>query len=379
MQQAKTKLALAVAAGFLTPALPADAAEKIHLKLGGYSKWWLVAAQSDNDFETATNAAYSNTDVKGDNEVHFIGSTVLDNGVKMGVKIELEGGGHTTTNTDTIDKSFAWVEGGFGKLELGSDYNAASLAHVAAPDAAGLWAGPPQGLASDTIIPRPSAVSTMYSGNQTGLDHDDNAEKILYFTPAFHGLTLAVSYTPSALSEDDSAQAIRSQVFAAGLSYGGTVGPVALALSAGWLGGHLSSASAEQNDVRAVSVGGQATFLGITIGGSYGNERHDLRPGAAKAGTIDHSGRSWDVGLQYETGPASVSAAYYNSKVEGLMSNPDSDRIDIVQMSGKYTLGPGVAVMGSVGRIVYDDETPSGDAANHNQGYAVMTGMGLWF
>lgn len=379
MQKPRTKLAMTVAASILTPALPAGAAEKIHLMLGGYSKWWLVAAQSDNDFEKAIDAAYSNTDVKGDNEIHFVGSTALDNGLKVGVKIELEGGGHTTSNTDTIDKAFGWIEGGFGKVEVGSDYNAASLMHVSAPDAAGLWAGPPQGLASDTVIPRPTAVSTMYSGNQTGLDHDDNSEKMLYFTPAFHGVTLAVSYTPSALSEDNSEQPIRSQVFAAGLSYGGSVGPVLLALSAGWLSGHLSSSSAEQNDVSAFSLGGQATFAGVTVGASYGDERHDLRPGAAKAGTVDHSGRSWDIGVQYEAGPATVSVAYYNSKVEGLMSNSDGDRIDIVQLSGKYMLGPGVAVMGSAGRIVYDDETPSGNAASHNQGHAVMTGLGLWF
>jgi outer membrane protein OmpU len=369
---------LAMIAAALPP-VQAGAAERISLQLGGYSKWWLVGQWSDGAYESAVGSAYSNTDVKGDNEVHFLGSTTLDNGLTIGIKTELEGGGHTTQTTDTIDKAFVWVQGGFGKLELGSDYNAASLLHVSAPEAAGLWNGPPLGLMSDMAVPRPSAVSTMYSGNQTELDHDDNAEKILYFSPSFHGFTLGLSYTPCALSEDDRAPPRRSQTYAAGLAYGGSVGAVAVGLSAGYLGGQLNSTNATDESVQAWSLGGQLSYEGVSVGGSYGSERHGYRPGALAAGTIDQTGRSWDMGLMYETGPAKISLDYYQSRVQGLASNPGSDRITVYQLSGEYMLGTGVAIMGAAGHITYDDESTAGNPGNHNQGFSLTTGLGLWF
>ena len=158
-----------VAAGLMS-AGPAEAADKIKLNLGGFSKWWVVGAWQNNDFEAQNGAAYassSNTgqrqqvDVKGDNEIWFTGETTLDNGLKVGVKVELEAGGHSDITTDVIDQSYAWVEGGFGKLQIGTLPSVAAALHVQAPDAAGNW-GNGGLMTGNFAIIRPTGAPKIY-------------------------------------------------------------------------------------------------------------------------------------------------------------------------------------------------------------------------
>lgn len=359
-------MAVAALPGAMGTALAAD---PISIRVGGYSKWWVVATGGQSSA-----AAVTSPTVKGDNELHFIGATRLENGLKIGLKAELEAGGHTDQTTDPIDKAFAWVEGGFGKIELGSDYNAASLLHVCAPEAAGLWNGPPNGLMSDNVIRRPAIVSTMYSGNQTEMDQDDNAEKILYFTPSLGGLTLGLSYTPSALSEDNRGPLPRSELYAAGLGYTRSFGAIGLALSAGFVTGDLSSGTGAVERVSAYSLGGTLSYAGVTIGGSWADERHRSRAALIAGDRQDNSGKAWDVGVMYELGPSKTSIDFYTSRVAGRVADKRDDLISVYQVSEKYTLGEGVAVMGAVGYIDYQDESGLG-----NRGYTAMTGLGLWF
>lgn len=372
------KLAAIAAIGLaaLPQGVSPTAAEPVRLRIGGYAKWLVSGSTNDAGYLAASGSDLNSVDVKGDTEIHILGTGRLDNGLILGFKSELEAGGDTSQSSDPIDKSFVWIEGGFGKLEAGTDYNAASLLHVAAPEAAGLWNGPPVGLMANTNVARPAAVATMYSGNQTELDHDDNADKVLYFTPSFAGLAAAFSYTPSALAEDRREPTRASEVYALGLGWNGMLGPVTVAASSGLLSGSLASASGAST-VRALSAGLQLSYDGITIGGSVGDDHHDYGPNAQA--TTDDSGRSWDAGIMVERGPWALSLDYYHSSVRGLVINPADDRIDVWQISGKYALGEGVALMAAFGHVSYDDEGPDSDHASHNDGTSLMTGLGLWF
>ncbi|CDK98099.1 conserved exported protein of unknown function [Magnetospirillum gryphiswaldense MSR-1 v2] len=363
---------LLIATLITTPVKGALSSEKIQLRLGGYSKWWLVGQWSGQSYQKATNAV-DNADVKGDNEVHLSGSTTLDNGMVIGIKTEIEAGGHTTNSTDTADKAFVWISSGLGKIILGTDYNAASQVHVCAPEAAGAWNGPSIGLMSDRNVPRPSAVSTMYSGNQTELTEDDNADKLIYLSPSLHGVSLAASYTPSSLSEDNALPPRNSGLFALGLGYNGTAGPWEISASAGYAGGDLNSSGATNQSFQAFSVGAQIGRDGWTFGGSLAREDHRYQGPISR----DDSGYSWDVGLMRKDGPTSISVNYYQSLVQGQMADPGQDRITVQQISAKHMLGDGMALMGAAGRITYDDEAAG--PANHNTGYSLMTGMGIWF
>lgn len=371
-KMAKLLWVAAVLAAQIMGSAPCRAAEKLSLHLGGYSKWWLVGA-----WQTSNKLDVGNVDIKGDSEIHVRGQTRLDNGLTVGVHTELEAGGATDQQTDSIDKAYAWVEGGWGKLELGSDYNAASLLHVAAPEAAGLWNGPSNGVLSDTVIARPAAVSTMFSGNQTELDHDDNAEKVLYFTPSLAGITLGISYTPSSQSEDNRGVTRNAEFLAAGLLVERKLGDVGVTASLGYGRGVLDADGATTHDkVQALSAGVQLSVGPVTLGGSVGAEHHSYPGRVATASGTDHSGRSFDLGVMVSDGPLSVSLDHYRSAVRGSATLPGDDRVVVSQLSAKRMLGPGVALMGALAHIAYDDEA---SAADSRDGYAVMSGLGLWF
>jgi len=358
---------------FSIPATTVSAAENFSLNVGGYSKWWAVSSWSNHSLP-----ASSHTDIKGDNEIHVSSRYTLDNGLTLGLKVELEAGGHKDQVSDPIDKSYLWLESRFGKIEMGTDYNAAALLHISAPEAAGLWNGPSNGVLSDMSVPRPSAVSTMYSSNQTELGHEDNAEKILYFTPPWHGLTLGVSYTPSAASEDNRAADRACDFWAAGLLFSKPILGADLGLSAGWVTGQLPGLSDNIRErVTAFSLGGKLSYDRWTVGGSIANDRHAIKPQDITSASIDSSGQSWDFGLLYEFSPLKLSLDYYRSEVRGLLLKKGDDRITVSQLSGKYTLNPGVALMGAIAKIDYDDESSS--SRNSTHGWSVMTGLGLWF
>ena len=382
-----------VAAGMLT-AGSASASEKIKLNLGGYSKWWVVGAWQDGDYEAAMgagngNGSANNVDVKGENEVWFGGSTTLDNGLQVGIDMQLRTGGTTdsstsattgSTNADTIDESYVWVSGGFGKVIIGTENNGTYLLHVTAPDAAGNWN---EGgvMTGGLAIARPANVTTLPGGNTTAINTDGDADKLTYVAPSFYGLTLGASYVPNANEDNQNVYGsagstvnAASEIYGVGALYNNTFGGVGVKVSAGWVTYDISASTDRSQEV---AFGTQLSYAGFTLGGSYRNVSQNANSSSA---TSTATGYGWDVGLQYATGPYAVSLAYFNSKVAG-SSTVGEDEVTAYQLSGKYNLGAGVDLLASVGHIEFDDESAkaSNSDSNHNEGWTVMTGLSLQF
>ena len=107
----------------------ANAAEPISIEVGGFFGSVMTARdQSDH-------AGLREFDVDTSGEIQFKGSTTLDNGLTVGVRIEYEahnqGGGGSI-----VDERYLTLDGGFGQLKLGSDDSAAYSMHYQAPVAA---------------------------------------------------------------------------------------------------------------------------------------------------------------------------------------------------------------------------------------------------
>lgn len=430
-----------VAAGMLS-AGAASAAEKIKLNVGGYSKWWVVGAWQEKSFQNGTNGTSGqnigavtgsgiqrqNVDVKGDNEIWFSGSTALDNGLKVGVMISLEAGGHTDNVTDNIDQSYAWLEGGFGKVMVGAHANGTALLHVQAPDAANNFTNGGMMLGNWSIA-KPSGVMGMNqrvgytsSSNTTAIISDDKAEKITYVAPSFYGLTLGASYIPNVTKTLTGANttAANNSVYSgqhsrgngtdrlgawgAGALYTNTFGPVGVKASAGYVWVDLTATGGAEKALTQQSYGAQLSYAGFTLGGSFQRASDDRRNGGTtsavlagpaqigsiKGGSeIDFGGYAYDVGLSYASGPYAVSFAHFHSSVVGItnstLRNGKDDTIDAYQASGKYNLGPGVDVLASVGYIEYKDQrdglpnTAIVNSQYSNSGWAAMTGLSLAF
>src|SRR5688500_4570799 len=116
---------------------PALAEEPIRISIGGYYKAAYMGISDDNgvidddDDEGAQLGHDTNRDgLFSDAEIHFLGSTVLDNGLEVGVQIEVEGEDHFG---DQVDEAYAWFGGGFGELRVGSDDDALHKACVIPP------------------------------------------------------------------------------------------------------------------------------------------------------------------------------------------------------------------------------------------------------
>ena len=106
-----------VAAGTMV-ATPAIAEEGVQLGLGGYYNtffWVGDYSESSNDTRRMTE-----TGLFADGEMHFKGSTTLDNGITFGVQVELE----AFQSNDQIDENYAFVEGSFGRLVVGGENTA---------------------------------------------------------------------------------------------------------------------------------------------------------------------------------------------------------------------------------------------------------------
>ena len=116
---------------------PALAEEPIRISIGGYYKTAYMVIDDDNgvldDDDDESPQLGHNTNRDGlfsDAEIHFLGSTVLDNGLEVGVQIELEG---EDQFNDKVDEAYVWFGGGFGELRVGSDDDALHKACVIPP------------------------------------------------------------------------------------------------------------------------------------------------------------------------------------------------------------------------------------------------------
>jgi hypothetical protein len=457
----------ALVAASMMSAGTAEAADKIKLNLGGFSKWWVVGNWQSTSYQNAmsstanvggiggtannnlgVNAAaslgsakqYANFDTRGDNEIWFSGDTKLDNGLSVGVFVSLEAGGQTDILTDSIDKSYAWVSGGFGKIIAGTLANGTALLHVSAPDAIGSIGGSTP-FGQNYVVAKPASVIGMnqivgYSSatNLTAIVADDNAEKVTYVAPSFYGLTAGASYIPNVARQDNRALTMgRSEAWGAGALYANTFGPVGVKVSAGYVWVDLTSSGAVgEKAYTAQAYGAQLSYAGFTLGGSFQRSSDDhgngaltnsvLGTGAAgangsqtygSAGTAasyvqpggstaapktlngnssvgnDFGGIAYDIGLSYASGPYAVSFGYFRSEVNGAMNligvSDRKDTIQLYQASGKYALGPGVDLLAVVGYAEYKDQraglstTKELNDAWQNSGWALMTGVGLTF
>ena len=89
-----------IAAGLL--ASGAQAAEMIGIGVGGYFHAGVSLVDQDMD------GGKRDFGVDREAEIIFTGSTTLDNGLSVGVNVQLEG----ETSGDQIDESFMWIGGG---------------------------------------------------------------------------------------------------------------------------------------------------------------------------------------------------------------------------------------------------------------------------
>lgn len=340
----KILLATTAFAGMAHLGAASASAAEWDVTVGGFMEQWFGYA----DNSIANTSAF---DQQGDVEVHFKPTITLDNGIKIGAMVQLEG----KTDADQIDQQFAYIEGSFGRVVLGSENSAPMLMSLGVPSVgAGLDSGDvPNWIAGING----DLLTTTFNFSRD----EDSAEKITYFTPRFYGLQLGASYVPEIAEDIDAPpnnnNGVRDDAFGFGANYDSTFGDFAFGASVGYMeyGDDVAAVGDTPTNFGAgVSFG----YAGFTLGGSY----NDLQDSVS--GNIE----SYGVGLTYGSGPFSVSLGY----IHGEDDNVDTEA-DGFELGAAYDLGPGVQAIGS---IYYAEQDTAGVDVD---GVAVVGGIALNF
>ncbi len=345
-----------VAAGMIGTG--AQAADKIKMGVGGYFQTSLAYGSQDDD------AGRRNHKLAREGEIIFNGSTTLDNGIQVGVQVQLE----AETCEDQIDETFMWISGAFGRVNLGSENSAPYLMGYASP-APSHWS---HGLNSPNF-----SHTRLFLSSVITLSGD--SEKITYFTPRFAGFQLGVSYTPDNNeanrtvvfgnhgsysgfpSDEDGGE--WSELFAVGANYVNKFGDVSVAVSGGYERGKLEAVSGSATDDRTQwNAGARIGFAGFTVGGAY---RNDDR------GTDDNDRKDWNLGVRYASGPWGVGIQYAQTETDGL-----DGKIEAWEIGGSYAFGPGMLV---VAGVQFWDNDQEGSTTSTDKSTIVFLGTHVAF
>ena len=334
---------------------PALASDPLTVTVGGTVTAGFYAIDHDDigpiSFnDTAVKLVARNIDINAEG--------TLDNGMVAGVTATLSLGDdwnyHAGNNDATFRELFAYLEGGFGRFEIGGTDGAAFKMHYTSP-----WFVPGNGVDSPNIL---NAVvsTTLATGTATtaltlavGFRHSTfslmaaDANKVTYFTPRFAGFQLGLSYTPETTYNGPNPNGLGlvasettvEDVVEVALNYAGSFGSVDLGIDGFYVTGDAPAPVA--GDPEEIGVGLNLGFGGFTLGGAW-YESEDLLatsiPLPSAAGTEEEV---WTAGLSYATGPWTVGVAYLEDEI----STPGASiTAETWQTGGGYNLGSGVDI-----------------------------------
>ena len=412
--------AVALASAFANSAYAVD----WEVRVGGYMEQY--AAWAAPDVDGLVDDDFDGIDNKGEAEIHFVPSITLDNGLKIGADVQLEG----NTDSDQIDESFLFIDGAFGRVLLGSENSAGYLMHYGAPDVTFLnvnsgslvnfipFSGTAFGEAADDVDG--DGVDGDVVGLQTGADifrgtlgstylengRNNDAQRFTYFTPRFAGFQLGVSYARDPDQDNQAQQNLDvqntalSNIVDVGANYVNSFGAFDIAVS-GRYGiafnneDVISDAFDEDDDVELddnpqVFGGGlNVGFAGFTLGGSWAEQNN----------TAFDDGTGWDAGVAYETGPWGISFTYFHGEnvddeavADGFLGADEEAEQYLLGIN--YDLAKGVALNAfgayvdfdeDIGDFIADDDgdiddddflNPGGDDVD---GWVVGTGIKISF
>ena len=350
--------ALAVAGLVASVSAGASAAEgnAIKLELGGHMEQWVgTSDQAD------VNENHQSSDVQSDSEISVKGETTLRNGLKVGAEVQIEG------DTNGIDDSFAYVEGNFGRVAIGSLANAVVTGHVTSTDVGlGINAYRDGGVSHYNWVPS-SNTTTTEASTFASLDNSD--KKVVYTSPRVAGLQLGASWAPdvsdaNAVEDTNGTTRTSNDAYAASLNYEKELGNINLAASLGY-----QTISNPSDDIEAKNIGLNVGFNGFTVGTSYAISEFD-------SSAVAEDTTSLDFGVSYETGPLTVSANYLENVTENATGTGDEEE-ETLAVAAAYELGAGVEVVGTIGTVEFEDN--DGVSTNDNSGEFFVVGTRFTF
>ena len=323
----KLLMGTAAAALLVTPAVAGPMA----VTVGGYYNA-VVYSQDVDDTDTR------DIGIHNDAEIIFKGKGKTNNGLEVGFQVQLEAEG--AGESDHIDENYIYVKGGFGKIEIGAENNAAYKQQVAAPKIFG-WK------TYDNNFKTWSVASAFDKPLMDGIDGD--ALKINYYSPKVNGFQFAYSLTPDT-SEKDGDTGLYSdtgsgEATAYGIKYSGKIGGMKVEAS---YGVNELDEDAGQTEAEDTAVGLSVSSGNITIGGNMA--------------TIERGTDERDIlhfGIEYKLSKASKIGVIIHDQEE-----ENGSQLDIVAVGGSTKLGAGTT-------LTYSFESLEDDANGDSEFFGV--------
>jgi len=365
-----------VAAGMIVSAPAAFAAEKIKLSVGGYMEQWFGYVSNDD----AVGQDYSGFDQKSDSEIHFKGSTKLDNGLKIGVNVQLEA---NQNNGDQIDESYMTISHkSFGSIDIGSENSVQYRMHYA-PSEFGIginsgdqtaWTATVADAEGDRIS-EGGAFRQPFGATYVEPVGANDSEKISWFSPRVEGIQLGLSYSPDTNQDNNGAinrDTANTDLVMAAVNFNKTFDGTNVGASLGY-GTVTSGVAGSGEEASAVNAGVRVSSGGYQIGVSYANFED----------SGGNSGAGMNVGTSYKSGPWGVSLNYFHGERDGTGSGATLDgeaTMDTIFLSGKYAMGPGITAAGTIGHSSLSSDDADLDASvDSAEATYVVVGMRVSF
>lgn len=327
-------------------------AETPKVTVGGFIDF--QAGYTDDDISGANTRDYG---FRNDTEVSFQIDGQSDSGLGYGAVIDLEADvtGDADNEGLNASRTYVYLDGGFGRFELGSTEGAAATMAIDADNIAVATGGINGAWTYFTSVPAGAAFISSAAlpaeHGSTAATYDEsfvNAAKINYYSPRFSGFQLGLSYAPDL---DDRGQGlVRSEVggtagdvFDIALNYQGTFESVDLGVAGAYTWGE---ADAGLEDMQAWVIGAMLGYQGFSIAASYGDWDDSL---TANAANIDSD--YYTLGAAYENGPFGLSATWIDSEVDTGASSNDFDNL---VLGADYKLAPGLTPYAELSFFEYD-------------------------
>lgn len=311
-------------------------------------------------------------------EIIFTPSITLDNGLTFGVNVQFE-----AQNATNVDETYISISGdSFGRLDIGAENSAGYKLSTGAPSVSSMFLNSPS---TSAFIPF-TGTATALGFRQAGLSSftevqgNNDVERITYYTPSFSGLTIGVSYAPTAAVNAGSTfsvnrNAVISDVFDIGVNYSQSFGNTDVTLSARYGVGEAPTAAAAGGDPETWGIGAVIGFGDFSIGGSYGeNDNNELI-----AGAVGGDAEGWSFGVSYDApGPWAFSFETYQSDTDQIAGGAVVGNVDreAYQLAASRDLGPGV---NWDIYLVYEERDLSTTAFTDVEGTVLGTAINLSF
>ena len=377
-----------VAAGMMAVAAQAQEEmmeEPISLGVGGYYRA-AVGSISGNDGPDQAEADRHTIGIAQDAEISFSGETTLDNGLTVGVRAQMEvvdggrlGGGPRVilpgagANTSgAVDEVWLYFKDDFGQLRLGSVESARQEMTNFAPNGAGNF-----GVNSPFFT---FATGSWLATYDDGLGNED-AAKLVYFSPNFNGFQLALSWAPD---DNDGGQQY-------GNNSSANVGQLQNQIA---IGAAFSQSFMEGSSVRVAGgyetyeaeapaatpcVDGAATNCepsSLHLGATVSFDQVSFGGGWMKVEQTNNQDRTiYDLGLRWSDGPMAA-GLMWGSASTGNAGMPDTE-LNRYAVNGTYVLGPGIDLQAQID--FGENDAPGQNAPTDNDWTQFMLGTAITF